>query len=1398
MFDQEDCDTQVRMEEEQLVVAQEWQQVKEEQPPEFDIDKTAPPLEVEEIIAEYEMLEQELKETLPPDSILALEEEFNVKNLEKEIEDYSIEVGGDQNIIVLDVETQVLEECETYQINDIEQNIQEDELDFDQELQKEIENYSREESEKIESSLEESQVGEDLITSEAMKSEEIIIDQDIELEDLFQEEGLNEITEQEEITREEETEDLPDLIEIDEGSMENQVVEEFFFTELERQIIEEEINQLEEQVEEDLAAALETIEETVNNQESDENQLSELEHQGEEEEIKEHIELEEQDEEGETEIDDVSEINETKKEMKLLELEAKVQSQIPFTPFTAYLSREIAKIESNLAQSQLENLLYQAIEPSDAIGLSFDENIPYEFSNTLLDTEIRAIEKMLEDMKSPHLLDRLHTQIEEEQQQLDIESQQSTPELVDSLELLSQGPTLPEPPPYDFRAELEELEDQKNSDQRLLQSFKDAQREQTKASLDFLKSNLEKSEESKVDGKPDQVKTQQIPLGSTRQLEEKEKQIDSIEENPTLSFERTLVRKRSYSIIIKSNRIKMFEQFGFTRSKPITLTVHNINSKTSESYIRKMGKVTGKKDNRSMTLSLGSDIGDLYDFDRRQKGHVEVMKNKMEITLDRQNYHYRFIITPGIANNQKYTFLRAYTQVSDYITKFSTKEIPVLEEFGFKPPNNVLLNVYQKKPEKFLEQSVIRLGEPRKVGQKSYQIKLGLPQPTVKRYKFGDSRLVKFMITPNKMVLTQVRKDNPLEEKQDYNYFFTITPFKEKEMGISQKALEKINHYYAAYVGYEFERLGQDVLKYLFPKAQIYRQREHQITIKGEEKIIRPDTTILEPSKPMILVDFKKSIGAIRPRTLNYLRYYPRSQLKICVLEEFGQSWEEKHIKNQLNKIKLNNTEIDAILKRITVLHTSDIVNHLPREKQKEFETKFKTIKNLLPKDRLDALKNANQLTSQIIERLKELGVSQREIVTVNKPTRGILYSLQNLIILERLVTSDYETAKNLADQEEFIDKRMVHRRLRQLERLGLVKEKFFRVGLSNRHYFYYHDKKPPELIDVLEPLAVNGLNILMKENYIPEKKVDDKVLREIMGSHWVTALKISSVINEKKIVTKEDLRSDDNINIESIKNVLSSLQKIGAVNYYQIYRGLNDHKVVHFFTHNFPNGLVLSDQIKFLKPYQQTVLNDFKQHGVEIPELSAFNEWLGGHWSVAFRIYNLTYTKVDLPQSTDGTKILYLYDLVHRLNESSAGIREALVNLEKIGVLDKYSWFEKSYYFQLKGTNPIPLADNPLLPNEIQKPLRMIEKVCNIQFQDLAHLRTIMTRHWKTSLRIYNIMSNLESSYSGIKRQSLVKELKKYNIPIKNLPRYIKPLKDTGVLFTYKNGREGFYQLRF
>jgi hypothetical protein len=91
------------------------------------------------------------------------------------------------------------------------------------------------------------------------------------------------------------------------------------------------------------------------------------------------------------------------------------------------------------------------------------------------------------------LLTQFHPQVGEDiQQLLDVETHQTIPKLVDSLELVSQGPTLPEPPPYDFQAELDELEEEQENliKGSLLQSLEKAQRKQLAANIDFAKQKL--------------------------------------------------------------------------------------------------------------------------------------------------------------------------------------------------------------------------------------------------------------------------------------------------------------------------------------------------------------------------------------------------------------------------------------------------------------------------------------------------------------------------------------------------------------------------------------------------------------------------------------------------------------------------------------------------------------------------------------------------------------------------------------------------------------------------------------------------------------------------------------------------------------------------------------------
>ena len=138
---------------------------------------------------------------------------------------------------------------------------------------------------------------------------------------------------------------------------------------------------------------------------------------------------------------------------------------------TTQLSSELCLMEDSL-ESNTPSVVFQDREP--------------EFS---------SIERYLSTIDSPRLLDQFHTQMQEETTQLLLPGDsQVLPELVDSLELVSTGPTIPEAPPYNF---LQDLEDQEEANQHvslthpsLLQSFEQAQLKQELVNYQFVLRNL--------------------------------------------------------------------------------------------------------------------------------------------------------------------------------------------------------------------------------------------------------------------------------------------------------------------------------------------------------------------------------------------------------------------------------------------------------------------------------------------------------------------------------------------------------------------------------------------------------------------------------------------------------------------------------------------------------------------------------------------------------------------------------------------------------------------------------------------------------------------------------------------------------------------------------------------
>ena len=512
MFTQEDCDT-VQQEEEQL--EEEVEKIDqdndlEEQPPEFDIDEVTPSIEVDELIAEYEVHAHELEDFLPPDTIFTFEEEgTEAEDFHEDIDDSSVDtISIDQDMLVLEVKVEVQEveeeELETYELIDTEQEIQEEALD-QQEVNISIENDIWEEVEEDTQILEEDQDIElsninqaiEELTAEVEVTELEIFQLENELESIIEEE---QITEQIKEIEKEGIEELEEIKHQEESQIEEKGNDEDIDWEYEESEEQEYYNQekLNSDTSDSTSVEATEYEETTFEQEFEEIPANELEYQTEEDDIEELEELEET-----LDLDEIEETPETDEiasNVQSVESEEELLSQQSIIPSEeAYsLSETIENTSiqpsSNIPISQSIEIAHSdEIPQQQSFGLSFDESYLHNFSINLLDTEISTLEKLLEEVEAPRLLEQFHTQVREDVEQLlDVEAPQTIPKLADSPELVFQGPTLPEPPPYNFREELEEWEEEaeeqaQTTHGQLLRSFEKARQIQLAASYNFAR-----------------------------------------------------------------------------------------------------------------------------------------------------------------------------------------------------------------------------------------------------------------------------------------------------------------------------------------------------------------------------------------------------------------------------------------------------------------------------------------------------------------------------------------------------------------------------------------------------------------------------------------------------------------------------------------------------------------------------------------------------------------------------------------------------------------------------------------------------------------------------------------------------------------------------------------------
>jgi hypothetical protein len=137
----------------------------------------------------------------------------------------------------------------------------------------------------------------------------------------------------------------------------------------------------------------------------------------------------------------------------------------PQEQFVAHYAAEMFLLEAIQAKSEHADEVTSISQdneflPSSLYSVSFDEALLPPISLEHFGQELSSLEGELARLESPRAFQDFHEQLHHSTAEpLDIDTYFSLPNLTEEREMVSQGPTLPEAPPYDFFAELESFED---------------------------------------------------------------------------------------------------------------------------------------------------------------------------------------------------------------------------------------------------------------------------------------------------------------------------------------------------------------------------------------------------------------------------------------------------------------------------------------------------------------------------------------------------------------------------------------------------------------------------------------------------------------------------------------------------------------------------------------------------------------------------------------------------------------------------------------------------------------------------------------------------------------------------------------------------------------------------
>lgn len=184
-------------------------------------------------------------------------------------------------------------------------------------------------------------------------------------------------------------------------------------------------------------------------------------------------------------------------------------------------------------------------------SVSFNEDLLPPISLDHFEEELSSLDEELACLDSPRAFQHFHEQLQESHLQLlTLDPQLSLDNLADDLKLVSQGDPLPDPPPYDFLAELESFEE--GEAEARFQELKNPLYPYFPRTNRLLKLKLNKQNKMKARASQNNTQRQRVPKGESHDEEQKESLVNQ-QTIPVESIKSNIIpsQKLSPSVLTK-------------------------------------------------------------------------------------------------------------------------------------------------------------------------------------------------------------------------------------------------------------------------------------------------------------------------------------------------------------------------------------------------------------------------------------------------------------------------------------------------------------------------------------------------------------------------------------------------------------------------------------------------------------------------------------------------------------------------------------------------------------------------------------------------------------------------------------------------------------------------------